>query len=360
MLLWLCKLLGIGYRLLAWHLMVRALLALFTAFGISLWIGPAMIRRLTSGLIGQTVRQDGPQSHYQKAGTPTMGGVLMLFAAAVSTLIWMRFDRIDTWIALLTLLAFGVVGAVDDYVKLRRKNPRGLGARAKFLSQVVIALLAVAAVFAIVRSPDETGFYLPLVRAPVLSLGAVSFTIWGCLVVTGASNAINLTDGLDGLAAFPVALVAGALGVLAYVSGSFHLSGLIGLPYIPGARDLFVFCCAIIGAALGFLWFNAYPAQVFMGDVGALALGAALGIIAVIIREEILLFVMGGVFVAETISVMLQVVSFKLTGRRIFRMAPLHHHFELMGWPESRVIVRFWILSVLLVLVGLSTLGAHL
>ncbi|MHB1565572.1 MAG: phospho-N-acetylmuramoyl-pentapeptide-transferase [Acidiferrobacter sp.] len=360
MLLWLCRLLGIGYQLLAWHLMVRALLALFTAFGVSLWAGPVMIRRLTARLIGQTVRKDGPQSHYQKAGTPTMGGVLMLFAVAVSTLIWMRFDRVDTWIALLTLLAFGVVGWIDDYVKLLRKNPRGMGARAKFLSQTVVSLIAVAAVFAIARLPDETGFYLPLMRAPLLSLGAVSFTLLGYLVVTGASNAVNLTDGLDGLAAFPVALVAGALGVLAYVSGSLHLSGLIGLPYIPGARDLFVFCCAIIGASLGFLWFNAYPAQVFMGDVGALALGAALGIIAVIIREEILLFVMGGVFVAETISVMLQVVSFKLTGRRIFRMAPLHHHFELKGWPESRVIVRFWILSVLLVLVGLSTLGAHL
>jgi len=338
----------------------RAVLGLLTAFAVGLAIGPLMIRRLTLRLIGQTVRKDGPQSHYQKAGTPTMGGVLMLFSITVSTLLWMRISDGATWVALATLLGFGLIGWVDDYIKLLHKNPRGIGARAKFISQMLVSILAVSTVFAMTHTRPETGFYVPLLGKPLMQLGALGFIGLGFLVVTGTSNAVNLTDGLDGLAAFPTALVAAALGLLAYVAGSPHLAAAVGHPFIPGARDLVIFCCAVVGAALAFLWFNAYPAQVFMGDVGALALGAALGIVAVIIRQEILLFIMGGVFVAETLSVMLQVGSFKLTGRRVFKMAPLHHHFELKGWPEPRVIVRFWITTLLLVLVGLSTLGGHL
>lgn len=345
-----------GSGLFAW----RALLAVLTAFAVGLGVGPVMIRRLTLRLIGQTVRSDGPQTHFQKAGTPTMGGILMLFAITVSTLLWMRLSSDDTWVSLGTLLAFGVIGWADDYIKLLHKNPRGIGARAKFLAQMLTSIGAVAAIFALAHSGPQTALYFPLWPQPLLVLGATSFIFLGFLVVTGASNAVNLTDGLDGLAAFPTALVAGALGVLAFVGGTHHLALEVGHPFIPGARDLVIFCASIIGASLGFLWFNAYPAQVFMGDVGALALGAALGIVAVVIRQEILLFVMGGVFVMETVSVMLQVGSFKLTGRRIFKMAPLHHHFELKGWPEPRVIVRFWIMTLLLVLVGLSTLGGRL
>ncbi len=341
--------------LLAW----RALGAFLTAFALGVAVGPTMIRRLTARLIGQTVRKDGPQSHYQKAGTPTMGGLLMLFAIAVSTVLWMRPDNRPTWIALATLLLFGAIGWADDYVKLLHKNPRGIGARAKFASQTLVSVVAAAAVYMVAHKGPDTAFYLPWMAHPLIRLGAFSFVLLGFLVITGASNAVNLTDGLDGLAAFPTALVAGALGVLAYVAGSAHLAGQVGHPFVPGARDLLVFCGAIIGATLAFLWFNAYPAQVFMGDVGALALGAALGIVAVVIRQEVLLFIMGGVFVAETLSVMLQVGSFKLTGRRIFRMAPLHHHFELKGWPEPRVIVRFWIATIILVLVGLSSLGGR-
>ena len=338
----------------------RALLALLTAFAVGLSIGPVMIRRLTLRLIGQTVRKDGPQSHYQKAGTPTMGGVLMLFSITMSTLLWMRISSSSTWIALATLLAFGLIGWADDYIKLLHKNPRGIGARAKFTSQMLVSVLAVATIFSLAHQGPETAFYIPLRGQPLAQFGLTGFIFLGSLVVTGTSNAVNLTDGLDGLAAFPTALVAAALGLLAYVAGSSHLAAEVGHPFIPGARDLAIFCCAIVGSALAFLWFNAYPAQVFMGDVGALALGAALGIVTVVIRQETLLFVMGGVFVAETLSVMLQVASFKLTGRRVFKMAPLHHHFELKGWPESRVIVRFWITTFLLVLVGLSTLGGRL
>ena len=340
--------------------MARALLALLTAFGVGLVVGPLMIRRLTMRLIGQTVRKDGPQSHYQKAGTPTMGGVLMLFSITVSTLLWMRFTDRDTWIGLMTLLAFGLIGWADDYIKLLHKNPRGIGAKAKFIAQMLTSVLAVAVLLMDARKGPETGFYIPLLHQPLIPLGTFAFLFLGFLVVTGSSNAVNLTDGLDGLAAFPTSLVALALGLLAYVAGTPHMAAAAGHPYIPGARDLVIFCCAIGGAALAFLWFNAYPAQVFMGDVGALALGAALGIVAVVIRQEILLFIMGGVFVAETVSVMLQVGSFKLTGKRIFKMAPLHHHFELKGSPESHVVIRFWIMTFLLVLVGLSTLGTRL
>ncbi|HUW99092.1 MAG TPA: phospho-N-acetylmuramoyl-pentapeptide-transferase [Acidiferrobacter sp.] len=338
----------------------RALLALLTAFAVGLAIGPVMIRRLTLRLIGQTVRKDGPQSHYQKAGTPTMGGILMLFSITVSTLLWMRISDGVTWTALATLLAFGLIGWVDDYIKLLHKNPRGIGASNKFTAQMVVSVLAVSTIFALAHSGSETALYIPVIGWPLVQLGAFGFIGLGCLVVTGTSNAVNLTDGLDGLAAFPTALVAAALGLLAYVAGSPHLAAAAAHPFVPEARDLLIFCCAIAGAALAFLWFNAYPAQVFMGDVGALALGAALGIVAVAIREEILLFIMGGVFVVETLSVMLQVASFKLTGRRVFKMAPLHHHFELKGWPEPRVIVRFWIATFILVLVGLATLGGHL
>ncbi|MDA8389828.1 MAG: phospho-N-acetylmuramoyl-pentapeptide-transferase [Gammaproteobacteria bacterium] len=356
MLPWLSELFGAGGSLFA-HVVLRAILAGFTAFGIGLLIGPFMIRRLTERLIGQTVRRDGPESHYQKAGTPTMGGVLMLFGTTVATLLWARLSDMQVWIAVITFLAFGAIGLADDYIKLLHKNPRGIGARAKFAWQTGCSVVAALAVFLTARTPLQTGFHVPMMVRPVASLGLFSFTFLGYLVVTGASNAVNLTDGLDGLAAVPTALVACALGLLAYLGGSPHWAAAVSVPLVPGAAELLVFCCAMAGSALGFLWFNAYPAQVFMGDVGALALGGALGIVAVMIRQEILLFVMGGVFVAETVSVMLQVGSFKLTRRRIFRMAPLHHHFELKGWPESRVIIRFWVVSFLLVVLGLSTLG---
>ncbi len=359
MLPWLSKLFGVGGSFSA-HLVLRAILAAFTAFGIGLLAGPFMIRRLTERLIGQTVRKEGPQSHYQKAGTPTMGGVLMLCAATISTLLWARLTDVQVWIAVITLLAFGAIGLADDYIKLLHKNPRGIGARAKFAWQIGCSAVATLAVFLTAQGSVQTSFHVPMIAGPVASLGLFGFTILGCLVITGASNAVNLTDGLDGLAAVPTALVACALGLLAYLGGSPQWATAVSVPFVPGAGELLVFCCAMAGAALGFLWFNAYPAQVFMGDVGALALGGALGIVAVMIRQEILLFVMGGVFVAETVSVMLQVASFKLTGRRIFRMAPLHHHFELKGWPESRVIVRFWVVSLLLVVLGLSTLGVRL
>ncbi len=359
MLPWLANLFGAQSSLSA-DLVLRAVFALFTAFVVGLFVGPFMIRRLTERLIGQTVRKDGPQTHYQKAGTPTMGGVLMLFGTTVSTLLWAQLGNVDVWIALATLLAFGAIGLADDTIKLLRKNPRGIGARAKFAWQTAASVVSALAVFLTAKGPAETVFHVPLLVRPVASLGIAGFTILGYLVVTGASNAVNLTDGLDGLAAVPTALVASALGLLAYLAGSPHWAAAMYVPFVPGAGELLVFCCAMAGSALGFLWFNAYPAQVFMGDVGALALGGALGIVAVMIRQEILLFVMGGVFVAETVSVMLQVGSFKLTRRRIFRMAPLHHHFELKGWPESRVIVRFWIASLLLVVLGLSTLGVRI
>jgi phospho-N-acetylmuramoyl-pentapeptide-transferase len=314
-----------------------------------------MIRRLTSYKIGQTVRDDGPQSHLSKAGTPTMGGALMLVGVGVSTLLWANLGNRYVWLVLLVTLAFGVIGLVDDYKKLVLKNPRGLAARYKYLWQSIVGLGAALYLYAIAATPAETALLVPYLKDVSFQLGPW-YILLTYFVIVGSSNAVNLTDGLDGLAVMPTVLVCGALAVFVYAAGHADFSDYLKVPYIPGIGEVVIFCGALVGAGLGFLWFNAYPAQVFMGDVGALALGAALGVVAVAARQELVLLIMGGVFVAETLSVMLQVGSFKLTGRRIFRMAPLHHHFELKGWPEPRVIVRFWIVAVILVLVGLASL----
>jgi phospho-N-acetylmuramoyl-pentapeptide-transferase len=337
------------------YLTLRAILGTLTALAISFLVGPLMIRRLTQHQIGQTVRQDGPASHLTKAGTPTMGGALLLVAIAVATLLWADLRNRYVWVVLLVTLAFGVIGFYDDYKKLVRKDPRGLAARYKYLWQSVCGLLAAVILYATAGAPVETQLIVPFLKNAVFDLGPF-FILLAYLVIVGASNAVNLTDGLDGLAIMPTVLVAGALGIFAYVSGHSVIANYLLIPSVPGVGEVVVFCAALVGAGLGFLWFNAYPAQVFMGDVGALALGAALGIVAVVVRQELVLFIMGGIFVMETVSVILQVASYKLTGRRIFRMAPLHHHFELKGWPEPRVIVRFWIITVILVLIGLSSL----
>jgi len=337
------------------YITLRTIFAVLTALLISFMVGPAMIRRLSSYKIGQTVRDDGPQSHLSKSGTPTMGGALILVAVAVATLLWGDLGNRYVWIVLLTTLAFGGVGMWDDYRKLVLKDSKGLAARWKYLWQSVFGVAAAVALYSSATLPAETQLLFPFVKDLILDLGPF-FILLTYLVIVGSSNAVNLTDGLDGLAILPTVLVAGALGVFAYATGHVQIAGYLLIPHLPGVGELTVLSGALVGAGLGFLWFNAYPAQVFMGDVGALALGAALGTLAVAVRQEIALFIMGGVFVVETVSVMLQVASFKLTGRRIFRMAPLHHHFELKGWPEPRVIVRFWIITVILVLVGLASL----
>ncbi|TCO80172.1 phospho-N-acetylmuramoyl-pentapeptide-transferase [Plasticicumulans lactativorans] len=337
------------------YLTLRAILGVLTALFFALLVGPAMIRRLSLYQIGQHVRSDGPQSHLSKAGTPTMGGALILVAIALSTLLWADLRNKYIWVVLLVTLAFGAIGWMDDYRKLVLKNSKGLSARAKYAWQSLFGLAAAVVLYLLASNPTETQLIVPLFKSVKLDLG-LWFIPLTYFVIVGSSNAVNLTDGLDGLAIMPTVMVAGAFGIFAYLSGNAIFANYLGIPHVPGVGEVIVFCAAIFGAGLGFLWFNAYPAQVFMGDVGALALGAALGAIAVVVRQEIVLVIMGGVFVMETVSVILQVGSYKLTGRRIFRMAPLHHHFELKGWPEPRVIVRFWIITVILVLIGLATL----
>ena len=337
------------------YITLRAILGVLTALIISFLVGPLMIRRLAFHQIGQTVRDDGPESHLSKAGTPTMGGSLLLVAVAVSTLFWSDLTSRYVWVVLIVTLLFGVIGFIDDYKKLVLSDPVGLAARYKYFWQSVVGLGAAWFLYATAAIPAETQLIIPFVKSVVIDMGPW-FVLLTYFVIVGSSNAVNLTDGLDGLAIMPTVLVAGALGIFAYASGHAQIAGYLLIPQIPGAGEVVVFCGALAGAGLGFLWFNAYPAQVFMGDVGALALGAAIGVVAVIVRQELVLVIMGGVFVMETVSVMLQVASFKLTGRRIFRMAPLHHHFELKGWPEPRVIVRFWIVTVILVLIGLASL----
>ncbi|MFC5740041.1 phospho-N-acetylmuramoyl-pentapeptide-transferase [Dyella tabacisoli] len=343
------------------YITFRTIMAALTALSMSLLFGPWLIRKLADLKAGQVVRKDGPQTHLAKAGTPTMGGVMILLSVTISTLLWTDLHNRYVWVVLAVLLSFGAVGFYDDYKKLVLKDSRGLASRWKYFWQSVFGLGA--ALFLYYTAPQavnlqpvvETALYVPLFKQVALPMG-VFFVVLAYFIVVGFSNAVNLTDGLDGLAIMPSILVAGALGVFAYLAGHAEFSKHLLIPAIPGAGEMAVFCAALSGAGLGFLWFNTYPAQVFMGDVGALAIGAALGCVAVIVRQEIVLLIMGGVFVMETASVMLQVASFKLTGKRIFRMAPIHHHFELKGWPEPRVIVRFWIISVVLVLVGLATL----
>ncbi len=334
---------------------LRGILGVATALITALLLGPMMIRRLRMYQIGQSVRDDGPQSHLSKAGTPTMGGALIIVAILIATLLWSNLSNRYVWIALLVLLAFGAIGWVDDYRKVVEKNSKGLSARAKYFWQSVFATAAGIVLYQTATTPAETQMIVPVFKDIVFDLGP-AYVLMAYFVIVGSSNAVNLTDGLDGLAIMPTVLVAGALAIFAYASGNMVFAEHLHIPKIPGAGELVVFCGAIVGAGLGFLWFNTYPAQVFMGDVGALALGAALGVVAMIVRQEIVLFIMGGIFVMETVSVIMQVASYKLTGRRIFRMAPLHHHFELKGWPEPRVIVRFWIITLVLVLVGLATL----
>jgi phospho-N-acetylmuramoyl-pentapeptide-transferase len=332
------------------YLTLRTILGALTALLISFLVGPWMIRHLSFRQIGQQVRSDGPQTHFSKAGTPTMGGALILVAIAVSTLLWADLANRYVWVVLLVTLAFGVIGWVDDYRKIVYGNSKGLSARAKYGWQSLAALAAGLYLFAYAQSPLETQLFVPFFKDIAVALGSW-YVVLVYFVVVGSSNAVNLTDGLDGLAILPAVLIAGALAVFSYATGHAYIAKYLGIPFIREVGEI-----AVVGAGLGFLWFNAYPAQVFMGDVGALALGAALGIVAVLARQELVFFVMAGVFVMETVSVILQVASFKLTGRRIFRMAPLHHHFELKGWPEPRVIVRFWIITVILVLFGLATL----
>ena len=338
------------------YITLRAVLAAMTALVISFLVGPAMIRKLTAYKIGQSVRDDGPQTHLVKAGTPTMGGALILVAVAVTTLLWADLENRYVWACLVTTIGFGAIGWVDDYRKVVHRNPKGLSAKAKFFWQTVIAALALSYLAYRANLPQQTDLIVPFFKTVAIPLGTIGFIVLGWFFVVGFSNAVNLTDGLDGLAIMPTVMVASALAIFAYVAGNRVFANYLGVPYIAGAGELAVFCGAIAGAGLAFLWFNAYPAEVFMGDVGALALGGAIGLVAVICRQEIVLVIMGGVFVVETLSVMIQVASFKLTGKRVFRMAPLHHHYELKGWKENQVVVRFWIITMMLVLFGLSTL----
>lgn len=338
------------------YLTLRAILGVITALIISLLIGPSMIRKLSSFKVGQPIRDDGPETHFSKAGTPTMGGALIIVAIAISTLLWADLGNRFIWVVLAVLFSYGAIGWIDDYKKLVKQDPKGLASRHKYLWQSIIGFLVAYYLFSTSVQPSETQLIVPFFKDVVIPLGVVTYVLLTYFVIVGTSNAVNLTDGLDGLAILPSVMVAGALGIFAYLSGHSGFSQYLAIPYVPGVGELVIFCGALVGAGLGFLWFNTYPAMVFMGDVGALALGAALGAVAVMVRQEFVLFIMGGVFVIETLSVILQVTSFKLTGKRIFRMAPLHHHFELKGWPEPRVIVRFWIITVFLVLVGLASL----
>ncbi|MBS0290560.1 MAG: phospho-N-acetylmuramoyl-pentapeptide-transferase [Proteobacteria bacterium] len=357
MLLWLADFLSQYYRIFRVfdYLTLRTILSALTALGFSLWFGPHIIRWLASNQMGQQVRIEGPQSHYSKKGTPTMGGAIILIAITVACLLWGNLTNRYFWVVLLVTLGFGLIGWVDDYRKIIKKNSKGLPGRWKYLFQSIIGLTAVCYLYFTAVTPQETYLVLPFFKKIMIPLG-VFYIVLSYFVIVGTSNAVNLTDGLDGLAILPTVLVGGALGVFAYLAGHSEFANYLAIPHVFGVGELCVFCGALMGAGLGFLWFNAYPAQVFMGDVGSLALGAALGVLAVIVRQEIVLFIMGGVFVMETISVILQVASYKLTGQRIFKMAPIHHHFELSGWPEPKVIVRFWILTVILVLIGLATL----
>jgi phospho-N-acetylmuramoyl-pentapeptide-transferase len=361
------------------YITLRAVLATLTALAISLLAGPLVIRKLTAYKIGQAVRNDGPQSHLAKAGTPTMGGALVLLSILITTLLWGDLSNRFVWVVLVVTFGFGAIGWIDDYRKVVKNNPKGLSPKAKFFWQSLIGLVAAvylafavsapstAKVFDLFMAwvgsgfsmdlPSKADLIVPFAKNVAYPLGVFGFITLSYFVIVGTSNAVNLTDGLDGLAIMPAVMVAGGLAVFAMVLGRVDYSRYLLFPYIPGAAELTVFCGALVGAGLGFLWFNAYPAEVFMGDVGALSLGAALGTVAVIVRQEIVLFIMGGVFVAETVSVMLQVLYFKWSGgKRIFRMAPLHHHYELSGWKESQVVVRFWIITMMLVLFGLSTL----
>ena len=337
------------------YITLRAIFAALTALIVCLLMGPRLIRWLTRENIGQSIRDDGPQTHLVKAGTPTMGGAMIIVAVALSTLMWSDLSVRQVWLVLFVSIGFGLIGWVDDYRKVVLSNSVGLTARKKLIWQTLVAGIAVVVMYLLVQDPAEVELIVPFFKDFVIYLGWAIIP-FAFLVIVGSSNAVNLTDGLDGLAILPSVMVAAGLGLIAYLAGHAIFAGYLGIPNIKGAGELTVFCSALVGAGLGFLWFNTYPAQVFMGDVGALSIGASLGMVAILVRQELVLFIMGGIFVLEAVSVIMQVASFRLTGRRIFRMAPIHHHFELKGWPEPRIIVRFWIITVILVLVGLSTL----
>lgn len=337
------------------YLTLRSILSTLTALLVALLLGPLVIRRLASYKVGQVVRDDGPKSHLSKAGTPTMGGLLILLSITIAIILWGGLSDRYLWLTLIVTLGFGIIGGIDDYRKLVLKSSDGMPSRWKFFWQSVLTLIVVIYLYCTAKTPIETTLIIPFFKHAHWQMGWF-YIIFAYFVIVGSSNAVNLTDGLDGLAILPTVMVAGALGIFAYVSGNYNFATYLGIPYIHGVGELAVFCAAVVGAGLGFLWFNTYPAQVFMGDMGSQGLGAMLGLIAVLVRQELVLFVMGGIFVLETVSVILQVASFKLTGKRIFKMAPIHHHFELKGWPEPRVIVRFWIITFVLVLIGLATL----
>jgi phospho-N-acetylmuramoyl-pentapeptide-transferase len=338
------------------YLTLRAILAVSSALLISLLIGPWMIRWLSRYQVGQQVRSDGPQTHLKKAGTPTMGGALIIVAIVIATLLWADLGNHYVWVATGVLLVCGLVGFYDDYLKLVVKNTKGLSARWKYFWLSVAGLGAAIALWYLAGTSTEKTFFVPFFKSVALPMSMFAYVVLTYLMIVGMSNAVNLTDGLDGLAIMPAVMVAVGLGIFAWASGNAIIAPYLGIPAVPGAGEVAIFCGAMAGAGLGFLWFNTYPAQVFMGDVGALALGGALGAVAVIVRQEIVVLLMGGIFVLETASVILQVASFKLRGKRIFRMAPIHHHYELKGWAEPKVIVRFWIISLLLLLAGLATL----
>lgn len=358
MLIWLAEYLqttvATGFNVLT-YITMRVILSILTALIVSLWLGPRLIRGLQKLQMGQVIREDGPQSHLAKKGTPTMGGLLILGSILLSVVLWTDLNNRYIWAVIVILVGFGTVGFIDDYRKVVRKNPRGLPGRWKYFWQSVIAAAVATYLYYHAAQPAETALLIPFFKDVMPQLG-LFYIVLAYFVMVGTSNAVNLTDGLDGLAIMPTIMVAGALAVFAYVTGNVNFAAYLHIPYIPEAAELTVVCAAIVGAGLGFLWFNTYPAQVFMGDVGSLALGGVLGVIAILVRQELVLLIMGGVFVIETVSVMLQVGSYKLRGKRIFRMAPIHHHYELKGWPEPRVIVRFWIISLVLVVIGLATL----
>ena len=337
------------------YLTLRAILGALTALVMSFIVGPRMIAKLSIKQLGQPVRDDGPETHLLKAGTPTMGGALILTAIAISTLLWADLENHFVWIVLFVTFSFGVIGFVDDYKKLVMQNPKGISAKQKFFWQSVAAIVAAIALYVTAADEVSTSLLIPYFKDLAIPLGIFQVVVTYFFIV-GFSNAVNLTDGLDGLAIMPTVMVGSALGIFAYLTGNVNFAEYLDIPYVAGTGEVLVFCAAMAGAGLGFLWFNTYPAEVFMGDIGALALGAALGVVAVVVRQEIVLAIMGGVFVVETLSVVIQVASFKLTGKRVFRMAPLHHHFELKGWAEPTVIVRFWIITVILVLIGLASL----
>ena len=357
MVVWLAELLSNYYSFfnVLTYLSVRMVLAVLTALAFSLWAGPKLIRFLQSQQIGQIVRDDGPESHFSKAGTPTMGGVLILAAIVLSTLLWAKLDNLYVWVVLFTTVSFGAIGFMDDYLKVVRKHPDGLIARWKYFWQSITALVIGVTLYMTAGSDAQLTLVVPFFKEYMPYLGLL-FIPLVYFTIVGSSNAVNLTDGLDGLAIMPTVMVASAFALVAYLTSHVNYSHYLYIPYIPQASELVIICGTIAGAGLGFLWFNTYPAQVFMGDVGSLALGAILGVIAVLVRQEFLLVIMGGIFVLETVSVILQVGSYKMRKQRIFRMAPIHHHYEKKGWPEPRVIVRFWIITIVLVLIGLVTL----